>query len=271
MASTLQFQEIQRSDWPSFHDRVVGLEAGITYPLGEDRFEIDHGADYAAFFDRLGDFVYYAVLDGEQVVAGAGAILRKVPKAPGEKPRKGCNGCDLKVIPSHRGERIPWRIVKHAFLKQYLRCGRGYGITMNPGDGSPNPVVRMAGRFWLGRSTVATTIHFFSFDRDAMAEEAELLEHHRGPLSYLSLEGKKDIVLQSTGAAMPLLHVQFGPCAAPGHPAPLPDHVHMFCVPEEDPLLTDLTQRGHSPHASASVLQHRMKGWDWRFILTSDI
>ena len=70
---------------------------------------------------------------------------------------------------------------------------------------------------------------------------------------------------------MPLLHVQFGPCAEQGHSDPIDEHVHMFCVPAGDPIESELASGGHSPSATATVLAHRMKRWDWRFILTSDI
>ena len=102
-------------------------------------------------------------------------------------------------------------------------------------------------------------------------ERSPILRGHFGGVSYLSLEGKKDIILQSTGSRMPLLHVQFGPCAEQGHPKPLDDYVHMFCVSVDHPLLDVLKHQSIYPSATATVIHHRMEKWDWRFILTSDI
>ncbi len=85
------------------------------------------------------------------------------------------------------------------------------------------------------------------------------------------VEGKKDIILQSTGSAMPLLHVQFGPCAEQGQAEPLDDYVHMFCVSVDHPLLEALKHQAIYPSATATVVHHGMEKWDWRFILTSDI
>ena len=123
-------------------------------------------------------------------------------------------------------------------------------------------------------ASVATTLGLYSLSAEAMREVAPLLERERGPLGYLSLGGVKDIVLESTHAPMPLLHVQFGPARQQHgavHGAPVADHVHMFCVPAGDPLEDALRTRGITAGAAASVIHHRMAGWDWRFVLTSDI
>ena len=135
-------------------------------------------------------------------------------------------------------------------------------------------MVRLATHFHLAPASVATTLQIYSLSAEAMHEVAPWLTRERGPLGYLSLGSIKDIVLASTHAPMPLLHVQFGP-ARQQHgavvSAPVADHVHMFCLPEGDPLEDALRAHGISPDAAASVIQHRMSGWDWRFVLTSDI
>ena len=70
---------------------------------------------------------------------------------------------------------------------------------------------------------------------------------------------------------MPLLHVQFGPCAEQGLTQPLDDSVHMFCVSMDHPLIEVLKGQAIYPSATATVIHHRMEKWDWGFILTSDI
>ena len=45
---------LRAEDRPAYQDRVAALERLASYPLGDDRFELDHGPDYFAFFDRLG-------------------------------------------------------------------------------------------------------------------------------------------------------------------------------------------------------------------------
>ena len=271
---SLHVRELHVDDFSAYQAAVGALEHGVTYPLGSDRFTIDHGADYFAFFRRLGELSYFVALDGARVVAVCAAVLRHLPRAPGAKPEATWYLGDLKVHPEYRTQRIPWRMFLHGFPAKYARCQRGYAISMNPGDGSPNPVVRLSTHFHLAPAKVATTLGIYSLTAKAMCSVAPALERARGPLGYLSLAGIKDIVLDSLRAPMPLLHVQFGP-ARQQHGAvvstPQADHVHMFCVPAGDPLERELTARGVAASATASVIQHRMPAWDWRFVLTSDI
>ena len=270
----LHVRELHGDDFATYHAAVCALERGVTYPLGNDRFAIDHGADYFAFFRRLGELAYFVALDGERVVAVCAAVLRTLPRSVGAAPEAAWYLGDLKVHPDYRTQRIPWRMFLHGFPGKYARCQRGYAISMNPGDGSPNPVVRLSTHFHLAPASVATTLGIYSLSAEAMQRMAPLLERERGPLGYLSLGGIKDIVLESTHAPMPLLHVQFGP-ARQQHgavvSAPLASHVHMFCLPAGDPLERELLDQAIVPSATASVIQHRMPKWDWRFVLTSDI
>jgi GNAT superfamily N-acetyltransferase len=249
---------------------VASLERGTTYPLGEDRFEIDHGPDYFAFFDRLGELTYLVAYDGAQAVAVGCGVLREVAPRQGEEPQRVWYVADLKVRPSHRGQRLPWRLLMSCFVRKYGQCRRGYAISMDPSDGSENRILRMVKRFRV-LPVSAFTLWLYSLDAAQMAAVAPALAQALGPLSYLSLRGVKDIVLQRTGQPMPLLHVQHGPCGARGLDAPQEGHVHMLCLPSDDPLHAVLRGAGHGPSATATVIHHRMGGFDWRFLLTSDI
>ena len=268
---SLNIKELRNEEWRGFHARIAGLEKGTSYPLGEDRFEIDHGEDYFAFFTRLGQLHYYVVLDGERVVAVAAAILRRVPPARHKKPKRVWYLCDLKVHPEYRGRYLPAAIFAHAFPKLYPRCARAYAISMDADSKRPNRVARMLKRFRLAPMSIATKLGIVSLDAKQMREVEPVLRERFGCISYLSLADKKDIILQSTRAPMPLLHVQFGPCAEQGFPKPLEGYVHMFCVSIDHPLLEMLKHQAIYPSATATVVHHHMEEWDWGFILTSDI
>ncbi|MGQ0801105.1 MAG: hypothetical protein ACT4NL_13490 [Pseudomarimonas sp.] len=246
----------------------------MSYPLGNDRFAIDHGEDYFAFFRRLGDLAYFVALDGQHVVAVCAAVMRRLPPVAGAIAEKAWYVCDLKVHPDYREQRIPWQIFLHGFPGKYARCQRGYAISMNPGDGRPNRVVRMATRFSLAPICLAATLGIYSLSAQEMRATEGILRRHLGPIGYLSLAKVKDIVLQSSGAPMPLLHLQHGPELAGSSATiaePVDGHVHMFCLPINDPLALQLSELGMSPGATASVIHHRMSRWNWRFVLTSDI
>ncbi|MGE0713141.1 MAG: hypothetical protein AB7N76_20150 [Planctomycetota bacterium] len=250
---------------------VAALEGLASYPLGDDRFQVDHGPDYLAFFQRMGDLLYLAAVDGEQVVAVGAGVLRTIPYADGEAPRRAWYLCDLKVHPEHRGRRIPLQLLRAGFCPHVLRCHRGYAISMDPPAGE-NRVVRLLGRWRWTPIRFARRLHLFSLDSEQMRAAAPAVEAERGPLGYLSLRGVKDIVLESTGQPMPLLHVVWGAAReAAAAAAPQPEHTHMLCAPEDDPLDRALRAAGHQPSAKASVVAHRMADCDWRFVLTSEI
>ncbi len=262
---------IHREELPRWQEQLSALERMATYPIGTDRFQIDHGRDYFRFFERLGTLYFYAHVEGDRLIGTGGGMLRQVPYRQGEKPRTAWYGGDLKIHPDHRGNRIPMAMAGRVFVPNFLRCRRGYAISMNPGDGSENRVVRLLQRFRWAPVHQGGTLELYSLDADAMRACAPLVSEHRGPLSYLSLRGIKDIVLESTGKPMPLLHVQFGACAEQGQPAPEPGSTHMFCAPRGDALAAAMTARGIAPSATATILHSGMSGSDWRFILTSDI
>ena len=268
---SLDIRELRNKEWEVFQSRIASLETGTSYPLGEDRFEIDHGEDYFAFFTRLGQLHYYVVLDGDRVVAVAAAILRCVPPASHKKPKMVWYLCDLKVHPEYRGRYLPVSIFVHAFPKLYPLSSQAYAISMDTDSERRNRVALMLKRFPLAPMSIATKLGIISLDVKRMQKVEPILREHFGHISYLSLRGKKDIILQSTGSRMPLLHVQFGPCAEQGRVEPLDDYVHMFCVSVDHPLLEVLRDLSIYPSATATVIHHGMEQWDWRFILTSDI
>ncbi len=246
------------------------LQHGISYPLGDDRFQLDHGPDYWAFFDRMGPVTYYVALEQDQVIASGCGVLRQVPYASGQPARAAWYCCDLKVRKDRRGAHVPFRLFASA-IHHYARCTHGYLISMNPGDGADNSVVRLMKRFRGAPLSVPCTLEFHSLDAEQMRAVTPLVTEHRGPIGFLSHSGVKDIVLDSTGAPMPLLHVQWGPTGEPRTDQPKDQHVHMFCSPSQDPLAIAMRELGYAPSATATVMAHRMADADWRFILTSDI
>lgn len=260
----------------AYAERIAALEALATYPIGEDFFQLDHGPDYFAFFDRLGEVDYLAVLEGQQVVGVCAAVLRRVPDRLGGKLRRAFYACDLKVHPEFRGRRIPHRIGNYALLRNYLRCPRGYAITMNASGGpEANRVLTLAQRWW-NPTRAAALLEIYSLDAEEMNRIRPAVEAERGPLGFLSLRGVKDVVLQSSGQPMPLLHVQWGASPPPAEAGrlsqePLADHVHMFCAPAGSGLARRVAEAGIEPFATATVLSHRMSGCDWSFVLTSEI
>ena len=89
-----------------------------------------------------------------------------------------------------------------------------------------------------------------------------ILQEHRGPISYVSLQGIKDIILQSSQSEMTLFHIQFGLCTQKGYANPIDGYIHMFCIPIGDPLVVILEKQDVYPSATATVIHHGMERWN---------
>lgn len=256
-------------------DEIRALERLSIYPLGKDAFCLDHGSDYFAFFRRLGKLRYYTVRDKNRLAAVGAGVLRSVTPKSSQKPRLCWYLCDLKVHPDFRGQHIPLKLLSKVFLMNYLRCQRAYAISMNSSSGT-NRIAKMLKKFrWLPFRNHGT-LWIYSMDVDRINHTRLLLEKYLGEICFLSLEGKKDLVLQSNGKRLPLLHLQYGELNNIQANDivinnPRPQHIHMFCLPEGHPLIATLKSEKIEPDASATIIAHGMGGCDWRFIRTSDI
>jgi hypothetical protein len=266
----IEIRPAARAEWGP---RVQELEATASYPLGTDSFRIDHGADYFAFFERMGELRYFAAVEGDLVLAVGAAVQRRVPLCSGGT-RRTWYLCDLKARRDRRGRSLALRLLGHGFWRCYWRCPRAYAISMNPDGGAPNPVVRLLGRFRFAPLATAGSLAIFALSPAQFLDWRAPLAAHRGPATLISLAGKKDLVLQSTGARMALYHVHFG--TPPAHervePATLPaDATCMVCAPAGDALASELRARGAATAGTATILAHGLREADWRFVLTSEI
>jgi hypothetical protein len=260
---------LKTSERVLWEPKLRKLEALIDYPFGFDRFRIDHGKDYFNFFDRLGDTVCYLAADGDELAAIGVAVMRYLPQR--NKTVKAWYLCDLKVSPEFRGRKLTTMLFKAGLFSSYLKCSKAYCISMNPSDGKPNSVVTLLGKMpWVPLQS-AGQLQIYSVDYSSMQAISPILRRTKGKLSYLSHSGRKDLILKSNNALIPLLHVQHGPLADKGLDGPQPRFSHMFCCLESDPLHTALKEAQHHPIATASLLHYNMKNCDWSFVLTSDL
>ena len=267
----ISIRTIGRNAQEEFNKQLQELERNMVYPYGSDFFRIDHGKSYFAFFERLGEPLFHLALhNNKQLVACGCGILRKIPNRKG-KIKSVWYLCDLKVHPDYRGQRIPARMFRRNLLWNYLKCPRGYTISMNPKEGE-NRVVRLLLKFPFIPAKIAATLQFFEISMDELSEiEDEISEILGERLRFERLEGIKDIVLESTGKPMPLFHAQYGPIVKNIQGKEIiPDGRYMFCTTEKSKLFQRLSKK-FPVVATATVLSHRMRGFDWDFILSSDI
>lgn len=251
---------------PDLGARLSAFERQFRYPLGRDHFRIDHGADYLAFFRTLGRPVLFVLESADLVVGVLVAVERELVR-DGERTRLWYLG-DLKVDPKAAPSMASLRLLE-AFEHE-LGAAPAYGISMNPGDG-PNRLLRVFEKVSRGRVRHRADLVFFNFDFASWSAVEALAREHFGRVGFVDHRGTKDIVLQSSGRAMPLLHAQHGPFARFASTEGQERHVHMLCVPSTHRIVTALAERGVAPSATASVLARGLDGLDWSFVLSSDI
>jgi hypothetical protein len=260
---------------PEFGEKIRALEAHAVYPLGADRFRLDHGPDYFAFFRRIGEIrTYAAVIDG-RVACVASCVLRRVRQIGGSIGRAWYL-CDLKVAPEFRGLHLPTRLFGRAFLFNYLRCPRGFAVSMNPGDGSANRAVRIIERFpWIPLRPVGEFV-FYVWSESELLDLTLLLNAEIGAWRLRSLSGVKDLILESTGQPWRLYHIEGRYCLDDTDGGqivarPVPGGAHMLCVPAGGTLDRRLNAQGCRSAATATIVAHRMGATDWRFAASSEI
>lgn len=263
----MEIKALNSRDFKAFGERLQTLEANAEYPYGEDFFKLDHGENYFAFFERLGKPLFHIAVEDDRIAACAAGVLRTL--RVGDECFKAWYLCDLKAHPEFRGRGITTKLFTKNLIRNYLKCSRGYAISMNPSKGE-NRVVKLLKRLPKIPISYAGQLNFYSFDEIKAAEFHETLRSALGKISYLSLRGKKDLIMKSTGARLPLFHIQHGTMAAEGAKFPTEEGTYMICAFEETDL-DKLLKNNFEVSATASVLSHRMNSTNWNFILTSDI
>ena len=270
----MRLVKLTRSNEAEFGQKVRALESAAVYPLGNDSFRLDHGVNYFAFFRRLGELrAYLLEIDG-RVACVASAVLRRVRQADG-RTLNAWYMCDLKVAPEFRGHHLPARLLSRVLLPHYLRCPRGFAVTMNPGDGSPNRVVGIMQRFrWLTLQPVGQLL-FYVWSESELANIAKILDVELGAWRLRSLSGMKDLILESTREPWHLYHIEGSQCSEAKGGKIVPHAVagaaHMLCVPRGGLLAKRLDASGCRNSATATIVAHRMKSAVWESLASSEI
>ncbi len=263
----IEIKVLQKKDRQEYGARLQEFENIAEYPYGDDFFRLDHGENYFAFFERLGEPLFHIALDENRIVACAAGVLRTLEIE--EKTFKAWYLCDLKVDKNYALKRLPARLFKKKLFSNYLKCSRGYAVSMNPAKGK-NRVIKLIERFKWIPIRYAGKLNFYSFNQTEAGNFHDKLESELGKISYLSLKGKKDLIMKSTGKRLPLFHIQHGAAANFGMSKPSKKGTYMICSSENSEL-DNLLKKQFPVSATASVLAHRMNPKDWNFILTSDI
>lgn len=260
--SYLRLDQKNIRHWES---QLQKLEEAFTYPLGEDSFTIDHGPNYLAFFRRIGsDSVYIATHNNGIVAVGAGVISHR---------HKAWYLCDMKVHPGYRGNKIPRKLFTRYFFPNYLKCQRGYALTMEDSSGKLNPIFKIMQNLPWTPLKHGGRILFYYEDAETTRKAMDVLSSKRSNIHFFSLTGMKDLILKSNRQPLPILHMEWGEClkGEGAYENPQPGKLHMWALDESDSMVETLKDQGLCHKASGSIFHHRMRGTDWSELRTSEL
>ncbi len=237
-----KIKPINRKKLQYYNKQFKALERRLShwYPIGDDYFRIDHGADYFSFFNRLGKIQTIGVFDESELVGDAIGVLRKVQFQYNKSIfHKVWYLCDLKIEKLYRGYSLSFQIfnVARNYLS-YDTSERFYGISMDPSldnknNKRENPILALAKRVPYIK-VKSDKLFIYQLDSETMLKAKPILYKYRGTyntsdtisptnssagdsslensssLSYLSLYGIKDLILKSDNKPIKLYHVQWG-------------------------------------------------------------
>ena len=257
---------------------------GQTYPLGNDSFKINHGSNYFLFFKRIGNLYYHIIVvndnpsgsarrsdsDAEHEIAGVAAtVLRNYGN------KKFWYICDMKIDPRFRGRGYTILMCLNLIPKFITMTASAYLISMDPqSQHIIHLTTKISNALPFLRIKHDITLKIYQLKKDQMLISQKLLEELHGKVSYLSLGGKKDLILQSNGQPMKILHAQYGPFAEHTDIVTPNDEstTYMFCAPKNSVLDIKLLEHKIDTNVTATVIYHRMpEDFDFNWILTSEI
>lgn len=260
-------KKLKQNDKNNKRLKILELMMSHWYPLGDDSFKINHGDNYFSFFNRLGKVLMIGVIFENILIATNCCVLRKIYDT------KVWYLCDLKVHKLFRNKFIPFKMFWKYFIGCYKITRKCYGITMDTKN-TPNKVIKLASHVPFIKMDKIKKLILYSLDYKQMIQFEKYLKKSKNDIFYLSLIGKKDIILQSSGKPMNLLHIQWGKKRNEKdviYETPQKDYQHMFCLLSTDVLNDVLIKMNIVCNSTASIISYNMSDYDFSFVLTSDI
>jgi len=264
------------NDLRSYNQDLKLFEGAMSqsYPLGNDSFRICHGDNYFDFFRRLGEINYFIINNKQtkMVVGTACCILRTIDE------KLFWYACDLKIDKNHRGNNLALKLFLNFFMKFFKTTTSGYLVSMDPGS---KQIVYIFNNIQKSLPVnalnikIGPTLYIYALPLNTMILIEKYLTAKFGCVTYLSLVGTKDLILDSTKQSMNLYHLQHGPFAAKTGTKNLNElsdaPTIMFSLPETSPLIKILAEHNIKTNITATIISHQMDFFDWHWILTSDI
>ncbi len=228
------------------------------YPLESDYFRISHGSNYLNFFKKLGKYDYYYMLDSNNNVCGtACGVLRNI------QGTKTWYICDLKVDPKARGNKFSFKCLVKALIPSYLKANKCYAICMQPN----NPVDKLISKLYYPKIKPTEKINIYLLNYlDILHNSKEISDYYGTTFDLESNIGIKDIILESTGLPLKVLHIKKSDVLT--KPILSPEYKYFISVLANDKLNLKLKD---NLFGSALIYSYNMENFDWKLISSADI
>lgn len=251
----------------AYNDRLRDFEHIFQYPLGNDSFFIDHGMNYFEFFDLLGMPYIYVGEEDSKIVAVAILVLRDIDIYDNGSKEKIWYICDLKIHPSYRGKFFIQHFIVIVYKKYSHLSSKIYGISMNSAK-ETNKLIHFASRLPDLDLKLLEELNFYLLDKSQLSIAKQTLIDKYNTMNFISLKGKKDLILASTKAVLNIVH--FSSKKSQEELFIEDSHKYMFCFPVHEYINSKFFKLDLHPIATASVISN-IKNCNWNFILTSEI
>lgn len=176
--------------------KLQEFEKQFTYPLGNDRFYIQHGEnnDYFSFFEKLGKPNIMVLEKDNQVIGICCAVLREMNQ------KKYWYLCDFKIQKEYRGQKLYRQLMWKYFLPCYIQSQNAFAINMaNPEN---NKLFSHMGKIFKAFDINIEPNYLYSFTGKNIVEfPSDFWENHL----IVTNNGDKDIIIQ--GQSQKLFHI----------------------------------------------------------------
>lgn len=172
------------------------FEKQFTYPLGNDKFYLQHGEknDYFSFFEKLGKPNIMVLEKDNKIIGLCCAVLREINQ------KKYWYLCDFKIEKEHRGQKLYRLLMWKYFLPCYIQSQNAFAINMsNPEN---NKLFSHMGTIFKVFDVNIAPNYLYSFTGKNIVElPTSFWDNHL----IVSNNGDKDIVIK--GESQKLFHI----------------------------------------------------------------
>lgn len=179
-----------------YSSKLQEFEKQFTYPLGNDRFYIQHGEnnDYFSFFEKLGKPNIMVLEKDNKVIGVCAAVLREINQ------EKYWYLCDFKIEEEHRGQKLYRLLMWKYFLPCYMQAKNAFAINMaNPEN---NKLFSHMGKIFKAFDVKIEPNYLYSFTGKNIVEfPMSFWDNHL----IVTNNGDKDIVIK--GEHQKLYHI----------------------------------------------------------------